>query len=137
MITMKIAKTAMVARESIGLPPCGRRGSSGRFDDENEALAVDDFDASPRLQRQASARTPDLPVDPHSSLVSVPRHRLALGAEQPLLAGDDGTSPRPQQHREYQQEQSGGCDPRRSAPPQREGEAPRTPGQHQHSAPPP
>src|SRR5262249_57116647 len=82
MITMKIAKTAMVARESIGLPPCGRRGSSGRFDDENEALAVDDFDASPRLQRQASARTPNLPVDPHSSLVSVPRQRLALGAEQ-------------------------------------------------------
>jgi hypothetical protein len=32
-------------------------GSSGRFDDENEALAVDDFDASPRLQRPVSART--------------------------------------------------------------------------------
>jgi hypothetical protein len=66
------------------------RESSGRFDDENEALAVDDFDASPRLQRQTSARTPNLPVDPHSSLFSVPRHRLALGAEQPLLAGDVG-----------------------------------------------
>src|SRR5260221_13723613 len=98
MITTKIAKTAMVARESIGLPPRGRWGSSGRFDDENEALAVDDFDASPRLQRQASARTPDLPVDPYSSLFSVPPHRLALGAAQPLLAGDDRPPPRPQQH---------------------------------------
>src|SRR5260370_41549472 len=74
MITTKIAKTAMVARESIGLPPCGRWGSSGRFDDENEALAVDDFDASPRLQRQASARTPDLPLDAPPSPVSVPPH---------------------------------------------------------------
>src|SRR5262252_10168139 len=104
MITTKIARRAMVARESIGLPPCGRWGSSGRFDDENEAFAVDDFDASPRLQRPGSARTPDLPIDAHSSLFSVPRHRLALGAEQPLLAGDDRSPPRSQQHREDQQE---------------------------------
>src|SRR5260370_35234835 len=97
MITTKIAKTAMVARESIGLPPCGRWGSSGRFDDENEALAVDDFDASPRLQRQASARPPDLPIDAHSSLFSVPRHPLAPGPEHPRLAGADRPPPPPPQ----------------------------------------
>src|SRR5260370_35125545 len=75
MITTKIAKTAMVARESIGLPPCGRWGSSGRFDDENEALAVDDFDASPRLQRPGSARTPGLPSDAPALLSSALRNR--------------------------------------------------------------
>src|SRR5258707_5706271 len=99
MITTKIAKTAMVARESIGLPPCGRWGSSGRFDDENEALAVDDFDASPQLQRPGSARTPDLPIDAHSSLFSVPRHRLALGAEHTVLAASGRAPPRRHQHR--------------------------------------
>src|SRR5260370_41518918 len=97
MITTKIAKTAMVARESIGLPPCGRWGSSGRFDDENEALAVDDFDASPRLQRQASARTPDLPIDAHASLVSAPRHPPALGTDHPPLAAADPPPPPPPQ----------------------------------------
>src|SRR5262245_63081443 len=133
-MTTKIAKRAMVARESIGLPPCGRWGSSGRFNDENEALAVNDFDASPRLQRQASARTPDLPVDAHSSLFSVPRHRLALGAEQPLLAGDDGTPPRPQQHREHQQEERGGRNRGRADHRKREGEAWRTGGKHHDRA---
>src|SRR5258708_33798436 len=104
MITTKIAKTAMVARESIGLPPCGRWGSSGRFDDENEALAVDDFDASPRLQWPGSARTPDLPTDAHSSPFSAPPPRLALAAPQPPPAGHDPPPPPPPQQRGDPQE---------------------------------
>src|SRR5262249_60419085 len=110
--------------------------SSGRFDDENEAFAVDDLDASPRLQRPGSARTPDLPIDAHSSLFSVPRHRLALGAEQPFLAGDDRSPPRSQQHREDQQEERRGRGGRRRDHRKPKPKPPPPPPKHHHPPPP-
>src|SRR6478672_512816 len=107
MITTKIAKRATVTRDTITFLLVVE-GSSGRLNDENETFAFDHSDPLAGLQRLLRARAPDLAMHPHASLRSVPHHGLALGAQQPLLPGDDGPAPRAQEHREDQQEQRGG-----------------------------
>src|SRR6266851_6849020 len=83
-------------------------GSSGRLYDENEALAVDDLDAAAGRQRRRRASAPDLAPDAHPAFALLPCHGFAVGADQRLLAGDDGMSSRSQQHGQYKEEQGGG-----------------------------
>src|SRR4029453_6642784 len=82
--------------------------ASGRFDDEDETVAVDNLDAGSGLQRPGGASAPDLPPDQNPSILSLPRHGIALRAEQRPPAGNDKPLARSEQHPEHQHKKARG-----------------------------
>src|SRR5215472_9446220 len=71
---------------------------SGWLDDQNEAVAIDDLDAGPGLQRSGGASAPSLSLDLDPPLPALPRQGLTLRAEQRPGAGDHGSAARSEQH---------------------------------------
>jgi hypothetical protein len=88
----------------------------------------------PRPQGMRRARLPDFAVDPHPAGHAFPGHDLALGVGQRLAAGNDRSAPRPQQHREDQEEESGGDDGRSGHDGDRQSKPGRVAVEHHHRA---
>src|SRR5262245_21850588 len=94
--TTSIAIMATVTAANMTFPPSRGTVASGRFDNEDEAVAIDNFDAGTGLQWFGGASAPDLSPNPNPPILSLPSHGLALSAKQCLLAGDDESFARPE-----------------------------------------
>src|SRR5579864_9030718 len=87
--------------------PCSDEFRSDRFDEDDQAVAADDFHRRAGRKRRVGPRQPNFALDPHPALVAVPGHRLARRSDQGLTAGHHRPLTRAQQHGERQEEERG------------------------------
>src|SRR4029077_19943815 len=87
--------------------PCSDEFRSDRFDEDDEAVADDDFHRRAGRKRRVGPRQPNFALDPHPALVIVPGHRLARRSDQGFAAGHHRAFARAQQHGERQEEERG------------------------------